>query len=172
MQLLKTVEIVVYTNRKIVDLKDAIIKIKDGGANEITVTVGAGNLTYTEKKENEYVTDRGSLDLVCEGDEQPMDVKMDFQWTQITNSSGGSATIEDALKQQGGAAAWASTDSNACNPYAVDVEVAIVPGCGSLPTVTTTLPDFRHDQLYHDLQAGTVSCTGRCNAVEPTHVLS
>jgi hypothetical protein len=155
-----------------IDLKRATLKVKDGGSNEIEVTIGEGNLTYTERKTIEYTPDRGVLDEVKEGDEVPMEIRLDFVWEYITSrSSGATPSIEDALKNIGGAAGWASTDADACRPYAVDIEILYQPTpstCGDQETIT--LPDFRYEQLDHDLRAGTISCTGRCNATTATAV--
>ena len=154
-----------------IDLKNAVIKIKDGStpAEELEVKIGEGNLTYTEAKTIEYTLDRGTIDEVREGDQVPMDVRMDFVWEYLKGPSGSGTTptVEDALKQRGPAAAWVSTDADTCRPYAVDLEILYEPvpaSCGDRETIT--LPDFRYESLDHDLRAGTVACAGRCNAVE------
>ena len=160
-----------------IDLKYATISIKDGTtptANSIEVKIGEGNLTYTERREMIYTPDRGVLDDVREGDEQPMDVAFDFIWEYITALSGsGTPTVEDALKKTGEASSWVSTDTDVCRPYAVDIEINYVPNCQ--PTGNTeviTLPDFRWEELNHDLTAASISCTGKCNAVQATAVRS
>ena len=105
------------------------------------------------------------LDEVREGDEVPMDVRFDFVWEYLLGSAttGAAATIEDALKKRGNAAAWVSTDSDACRPYAVDIIITYVPDCTPADTEVITLADFRYEQLDHDARAGTVACSGRCN---------
>ena len=155
----------------IIDLKNCTIKIKDGTTPtplEVTVRVGEGTLSYTEKFNREYKKDRGKLYQVRNGDEEPVDVKMDFLWEFLKASSGGTATIEDALKQRGGASAWVSTDSDTCAPYSVDLEITHTPVCESEDVETILLSDFRVEQLDHDPKAGTVSCTGKCNVKEAT----
>jgi len=152
-----------------IDLKNCTIRIKDGGANYIDVKIGEGNLTYSEKRNMQYTLDRGLLDEVREGDEVPVDVKLDAVWEYITGgvSSSGVPSIEDALKKKGGAASWASTDTDACRPYAVDLEIIYEPtpeGCGDDETIL--LSDFRYEELAHDLRAGTISVTGKCNVTE------
>lgn len=159
-----------------IDLKNATIYIKDGTspANVLEVNIGAGNLTYSEKKPRVYDLDRGRLDTVKNGDEQPVDVSMDFKWINITGSVGSAGippTIEDALKNRANAAAWISSDSDTCQPYAVDLVVDYVPECSDgTETETITLPDFRYEELNHDLKAGTIACTGKCNVTEATAV--
>lgn len=162
-----------------IDLKLATMTINDGTtptANSITVTIGTGNLTYTETKNIEYNLDRGQLSggTIREGDEVPVEVSFDFVWEYITSRSatGQTATVDDALKQTGLAVAWVSSDSDVCQPYAVDLVVVYDPNCASGDTETITFPDFRFESLQHDLRAGTVSCSGKCNATAPTVVRS
>lgn len=151
-----------------IDLKKCVLKIKDAGSNFVTVTFGEGNLNYNERKNIEYVRDRGVLDDVKEGDEEPMEVNFNGLWEYITGSgSGGTPTIEDALKGVGAAAAWVSTDSDACRPYAVDLELTYTPTpstCGDIEVIT--FPDFRYEQLQHDLRNNSISVQGRCNATK------
>ena len=166
----------VYTQ---IDLKRAVIILKDGGVGTdqqtLEVTIGQGNLTYTERRNIEYILDRGQLDDVREGDEVPVDVNMDFIWDYITGGSatGAIPTIEDVLKQEGAAADWVSTDADTCRPYAVDIEITYTPvpaSCGDVEVIT--LQDFRHEELAHDLRAGTVAASGRCNVTKAQAVRS
>lgn len=159
----------------VIDLKRTIIKIQDGAGtpNAIEVTIGEGNLTYDENRNVEYILDRGQLDEVRLGDEVPMDVSFDFIWEYIegnTTTSGNLPTVEDALKKINNAASWTSTDSDQCRPYAVDIIIQHIPECDNGDQEFTTLPDFRQDTLSHDMRAGSISCTGRCNATQATHV--
>ena len=155
----------------VIDFKKTTVKIKDkDGTNELTVTVGEGNLTYSEKRNIEYILDRGILDDVREGDEEPLDVSLDFNWEYITFlGSAGTLTVEDAVKQVGGATAWVSTDTDACRPYSVDIEITYDPTpstCGD--TEVITLQDFRWESFDHDISAGRISMRGRCNVVVAT----
>ena len=152
-----------------IDIKDATIIIRDGTPvtpNEIAVKVGEGNVTYTENRNIEYRLDRSILDDVRETDEAPIDVSLDATWEFITASSGGTPTIEDALKRIGEASAWISTDSDTCRPYAVDLIIQNIPDCdGTIEKEVITLPDFRWDTIAHDLREATIAVTGRSNAV-------
>lgn len=160
-----------------IDLKDAIIRFKDGTTptpNSIEVKIGEGNLTYNESRNIEYTLNRGLLDEVREGDEIPMDVTLDFVWDFIRSSSatGAIPTVEDFLKRLGPAAAFVSTDADTCRPFAIDVEIDHRPDCPTQDKEITTLPDFRYESLAHDLRAGTVAITGRCNATKASIVRS
>ena len=158
-----------------ISLKFATIKLIDGTtptAEEIEIKVGEGNLTWTEAKTMEYLLDRTLLDEVRAGDEVPMDVSFDFIWDYLTGS-GGVPSIEDALKQVNGASTWISTDADLCRPYALDIQIEYIPtNCIAQDKEVITLPDFRYESLAHDLRAGTVACTGRCNATEASPVRS
>ena len=136
---------------------------------QVEVKIGEGNITYTENREMEYILDRGVLDTVREGDQQPVDVSMDFVWEFITAISGATTpTIEDALKQRGPAASWVSSSSDDCEPYAVDIEIEHVPLCTTEQREITVLNDFRYESLEHDPDEAIVSSSGRCNITEPT----
>lgn len=163
-----------------IDIKYATIKIQDGGVGSaqqsIDVKIGEGNVQYTERKTIEYTLDRGNLDEVREGDQVPVDVTLDAVWEYITaeNVTGAVPTPEDAFKRRGPAAAWVSTDSDSCRPFAVDIVIDYQPPCTdssvTKPDETITIPDFRYEQIDHDLRAGTLSFTGRANVVEATAV--
>lgn len=142
-----------------------------GPENSITVKVGDGTLTFSEKRNMTYTLDRGVLDEVKEGDEVPMEVKFDFVWDYIKGSSVALSppSVSDALKKQGLASTWVSSDTDACKPYAVDLIVLYVPQCtGDQEEIT--LQDFRWESLDFDLKAGTVSCSGKCNKKTATVV--
>ena len=137
-------------------------------ANQLDVKIGDGNLTYTENKEYEYLLDRGVLDTVKEGDEQPMEVNIDFVYEFVTTGTGEEVTPVDALKGKGGASEWVSASNDLCEPYAVTVEVDHIPSCAATEKEVTEFPEFRHDSLEFDLSEATISVTGRCKATEPT----
>jgi hypothetical protein len=146
-------------------LDNAIITVLP---HELDVKIGEGNMTYSEKRNIEYVLDRGVLDTVKEGDDEPVEVKLDFTWEFLRASSGQIPTISDALKKRGEASHWVSSSDDLCEPYAVDIEIEYIPPCGGEQTETILLQDFRHEQLDHDLRQATVSVTGKCNVKEAT----
>jgi len=137
--------------------------------HEIEVKIGEGTLTYDEKRNMEYTLDRGRLDTVREGDEVPMEIKLDFTWEFIRAVTGsGTPTVEEALKKIGEASAWESSSDDACEPYAVDLQLEYIPDCAADGYETFLFPDFRWESLAHDAKAGTVSVTGKCNATQAT----
>ena len=153
-----------------IDIKDCVISVEDGStpANSIDVKIGEGNLTYSEKVNREYTKDRGLLDIVRDGDEEAVELRIDATWEYIKEDSGQTPTIEDALKARGGASDWVSVDADACQPYAVDVILVYSPDCTSDDAETLTFSEFRYEQVDHDLRAGTLSISGKCNITQPT----
>lgn len=135
---------------------------------QIDITIGEGNLTYTETKNYDYLLDRGDLDTVREGDAAPVEVNLEFIYEFVRTGTGEAVTPVDALKGIGGASDWTSSSADLCEPYAVDLEIEYVPPCGTSETETTVFPDFRHDSLEFDLSAATIAVTGRANVTQPT----
>lgn len=154
------------------DLKYCQVYILDGTSptpNEIEVVIGEGNLTYNETREMEYKLDRGLLNTVREGDQKPVEVSMDFEWEFLVASSGGDVTIEEALKNEGEAEDWVSSDTeDACAPYSVDIKVIYTPPCDDADIETYLLSHYRWESLNHDFKAGTVSTSGKCNVTRAT----
>ena len=133
----------------------------------LEVNIGDGNLTYSEKVDRVYELNRGRLDSVKDGDEQPVEVTMDFIWEFLTAVTGADyPTIEDVLKQRGPASGWTSSSDDTCEPFAVDILVEYVPPCAGTEPELIRLPDFRYESLDHNFTDAQVSCQGKCNAVE------
>jgi len=159
-----------------IDLKDATISLLDGATtpNELEIKIGEGNLTWSERRNIEYTLDRGNLDEVREGDQIPVEVRMDLIWEYLTGgtATGAVGTAEDFFKKRGVYATNVSTDSDACRPYAVTIQLDYVPDCTTVSNYKEkiTLTDFRWETIDHDLRAGTLSATGQCNITEATVV--
>jgi len=144
----------------------------DGGIvtfypQNLDIKIGEGNITYTEHNEYEYLKDRGDLDTVKEGDEVPMDVKLEAVFEHITQGTGEPVSPMDALKGIGGATEWVSASSDLCEPYCVDVVVLHTPPCGSAQLERVTFPDFRSETREINYKESTISITGKCKATEP-----
>lgn len=137
------------------------------GGRFVEAKIGDGTLSYTENKEMEYRLNKGKLDTVREGDDQPLEVSLDFVWEFLLASVGLEPSLEDAIKKRGEAATWVSSDTvDPCTPYAVDVEIEHDPPCGGAQRELIVLPDFRYESLEHNAVDAQVSMTGRCNAKE------
>ena len=144
----------------------------DGGVltflpQQISIKIGDGNLTYSEKNNYDYELDRGEIDSVREGDQVPMEVNLDFVYEFITTGTSEAITPMDALKRRGSAAEWVNSSSDPCEPYAVDIEVEHVPPCGGAQKEITIFPDFRSESRDVDLGEASISVSGKCNATEP-----
>jgi len=154
----------------VIDIKNTEVAFRDGSAtaNFLVVKIGDGNLTYTEKVNREYIRDRGNLDSVRNGDEEPLEVSMDFQWEFLTASVGEEATPSDVLKKQGEAASWVSSGADLCEPYCIDIIIEYEPGCSPTQNEQIILPEYRYESLSHDVRNGTVSTAGMCNITQAT----
>jgi hypothetical protein len=156
----------------VIDTKNVTIRIRDGTAvtpKEIIVKLGEGNLTYDERRNMEYIKDRGKLSTVREGDEEPIEVSLDAMWEELTTTgvSGSPApTVEDAMKRRGPASAWVSTSADPCEPYAVDIVVEHDPECSGQMREIVVLPDFRWTSIAHDMNGGTLRFTGQSHATQ------
>ncbi len=141
-------------------------------AQRVAVTIGEGNLSYTEAQNMDYTLDRGVLDTVRQGDDIPVDVSMDFSYEFATTGTNEVITPADALKGIGGASEWVSSASDLCEPYAVDVEIDRALSCGSVESENTMLSDYRWESLEFSLRGATISSSGKCNVTTATNTRS
>jgi hypothetical protein len=140
-------------------------------AHQLEVNIGEGNCSYNEKRTIEYKKNRGKLGNVRQGDEDPVEVKIDAWWEFLRSVSGAvTPTIEEALKNIGPAASWVSSDSDLCRPYAVDIVILYVPPCSTEQKEKITLIDYRYETLEHDPKTGMLTTSGKCNVVEASVV--
>lgn len=141
-----------------IDIKDATITV-----GSVTAVIGEGNVTYSEKQNVTYIKDRGKLDDVRKGDEEPVDVRIDATWKYLQSTTSAANNLEAAIKGTNGDT---SSDADACRPFACDIVITLDPACG-VP-MTITLADFRWESMDHDLRAGTISTSGKCNITTAT----
>jgi len=147
---------------------DAVITV---GPLAVDIKLGDGNLTWTERKNRDYFKDRGELDTVRDGDEEPVELKLDSVYENITAISGSETpTPVDIVKRKGEAAAWVTTDADPCAPYAIDLEFEYVPECSGVDSEIVTFMDFRHESIDFDPKGATLSFSGKANVTEPTVV--
>jgi hypothetical protein len=132
----------------------------------IEIKIGEGNLTWTEAKEYEYLRERGNLDTVKEGDEQPVEMSLEFVYEYIKTQSGQTITPVDALKQAGEASEWVSASSDLCEPYCVDILAKHCVPCGTDQDEDVLFADFRYESLDFDMGEATIAVSGRCNVSE------
>ena len=137
-------------------------------SHSVEIDVGDGTLTFDEKRNLTYTKNKGRLNTVRLGDEEPMAVSFEFVWEWITAAAGEPPTIEDVLKHRGPAATWISSSADPCEPYAVNIMIDYRPECADVDWERIILEDFRHDTLTHNIKDGKVSCSGSCNRTEAT----
>ena len=137
-------------------------------AQQLEISIGEGDLSWTENREYNYDLDRDQLDTVRQGQDQPLELEMSFTFEYVTTESGQTITPSDALKQIGEASEWVTSSSDSCEPYAVDVYVVHCVPCGTDQDQDFTFPDFRWESLDYSIQDASVSVSGRCNATSVT----
>ncbi len=130
--------------------------------NLIEIKLGEGTLTYSEKRGVTYIINRGKIYTVKLADDAPVDIAFQFIWEFLRAASGDAPTVEEALRKINAAANWISSSPDPCEPYSVDIIICNLPPCPGQAEVIT-LNYFRHEDLNHDLKAGTVSVTGKAN---------
>jgi hypothetical protein len=135
---------------------------------QVEITIGDGDWKWAEAKEYRYELDRGVLDTVRAGDDQPMEISSNFVFDTVKSGTGETITPVEAIKGIGNAAEWVSTSDTACEPYCCDVEVVDDRPCGDEYATTYLFPDFRWEKLDYSAKDGTIALSGKCNATEPT----
>lgn len=146
-------------------LDDALVTMLP---HELEIVVGEGNATWTEKHAREYKLDRGALNTVRDADQEPLELKLEMTWEFLKSPSGDPPTPIDFLKKRGVAVDYVTAGADACEDYAIIVEITYAPPCEDVEDEVYTFPEFRYEQLDFDLKAGTISMTGKCNVLEPT----
>jgi len=131
--------------------------------HRLEIKIGEGNMTFSEKITREYIKDRGRLDIVRNGDEEPIDVRFDGVWEFLKADTGDTPTLRDVLFNIGEAADWVTVDTDACQPYALKVVVYYDPECSGENKEKVTLDKFRHESFDSDLRQGTFSVSGKSN---------
>ena len=137
-------------------------------SQEVEIKVGDGDLKYTEADEYIYDSERGLLDTVRKGDDQPMEVSMNFIFDQVKSGTGEVITPIEALKGSGNASEWVTSSSELCDPYAVDVLVRDVRVCIAGESRDYLFPDFRCEKRDYSFKDASIAVNGKCNVTEPT----
>lgn len=133
----------------------------------VEMKIGEGNIEHTESAEPIIDTDRGLLDGVRAGSEQPMQVSASFVYNWLRASSGDAITVYEALNRLGDAAQWHNAASDPCEPYQVDIYVIDTPPCGSEQVEIIFFRRFNKQSLQASVEAASVTLSGICNATAP-----
>lgn len=133
----------------------------------LNIKVGDGNVSWDENTNYDYEMDRGHIDAVVEGDDEPLAVTLDLVYEFVTAVTGsGVPTPEDVLKQRGEAAGWLTTGADPCELFAVDLEVDHAPPCAQEHEITT-FREYRWDSVGHDMGQASLSVRARCKTTAP-----
>lgn len=146
----------------------AAAAVNTNPSRTVELKVGDGTLSWSESKDLQYVLDKGALDQVKEGDEQPMTLDTSFIWEELVASTGsGTPSPYEAMLQLGEAASWTSTsDGTGCPPYCVDIEVEVNPGCNAVREFYR-FEEFYVDDLNPNYKDGKITFKGSCNRTQP-----
>lgn len=154
------------------NLKNAVIKIKDGTtptAQEVTVKVADGEISWEESRELDVYKDRGNLDSIELKEDNPLSVNLSFAWEYFQGDS--VDTPYEALKGTTDTA-WVSTDSNSCTSKACDIEIVFTPGCSTEKIETITISKFHYQSINPSSGNKLIAVRGICNAIAPTFARS
>jgi len=154
----------------IYSLKDAVIHISDidgrRGSNTVEVTVEEGDLSYTERRPSNIISDRGVLNHARKGNEEVVEVSFSIMYRSV-------AVDEDpspygAIKQVEGASAWVSTN-HLSDKYGVDVEVILSNADGATADEYLYFTPFLPEEVAFNEgeEMSTLSFTGRALLVSP-----
>ena len=144
------------------NLRDGVLSVYDKGrAHHITVSLDAGDLSWTETQNVIEVSDRGVLDHVRSGDEAPMDVSFSLKY-QGLYASGGVAGITpyEAIKGVSGAAAYVNTQASDVHCSSLQFQVL---NTSDTAEETIIFRDFYHTSIEfaEGDEFNTLSVTGR-----------
>lgn len=134
----------------------------------IEISIGEGDITWTENREILYDLDRDLLDTVRLGQEQPLEIDLAFTFEYVTTESGQAVTPVDALKRIGEASEWVNSASDQCEPYAVDIYIVHCVPCGTDQDQDFLFQDFRYESLEYSIQDASIAVSGRCNVTDVT----
>ena len=105
------------------NFRDGVMKIEDGDSSSIVVALDMGNLSWSEARNRVNVLDRGALDHVRNGDEEPVTLSFGCKYRYLrsdSEESGEDISPHEALTQGGRASDWTSTGGTG-EPYACQV---------------------------------------------------
>lgn len=111
------------------NLRDAELKLTDGDApaNVVAVTLDEGDLSYDETNNVNNILDRGILDHMRKGDEEPVKVTFTLKFVEFLKQvADADPTVYEVFKKIGGAAAWVSTNTDGGDVYTLTAEFTIV----------------------------------------------
>ena len=125
--------------------KHGLLEIADsggfGGMNSISVPMGEGAFGFTETQEIKVKKDRGVLDHMLKGEEEPVQWTLDAEFRGFLGATGtadASTLIYEALNGISSASDWDSDEPNS-DVHAVQIRLTLTdPGDSTIETLTLT----------------------------------
>lgn len=133
----------------------------------VELKIGEGNVEYSETQEAIVDTDRGLLDGMRAGTDQPLTWSASFVYNWMRASSGDPITVYEALKQKGDASTWVNSSVDKCEPYQFDFYMIDTPPCGSEEVEITIFRYSRVTSINPSVEAASVSLDATSKSTEP-----
>lgn len=132
------------------NMRDGTIIIQDGSAipKTLTIPVSEGDFSFTDNENTFIIMNRGRIYGRKLGDESTTQISFTAKFEQWSYAAGASTgiSIRDALRGEGGASDWVSTD-DACGPFAVDIIFKIADPCNATNFEVLTFENFHAAQI-------------------------
>jgi len=90
------------------NLRDGTVKFLDASTNSLSLAIDEGDFKSTESENTRNITDRGALDHIRTGDEEPSTFSVSVKFTQWYGAGATLQTLKE-LKDNPAALSWSST---------------------------------------------------------------
>ena len=152
------------------NLRDGQIQVKDGAGSPVTITLTLekGDLKWARKQSPIQVNDRGALDHVRPGDQQPVALSFSIQVNRV-HALTGSATLYNAFTKTGPASTWTSVGATH-EVYMVKVVFTVLDPTGGADNEVITFDRVFHEELSNEEGETTnmLAFSGVSHATAPT----
>jgi len=139
-------------------------------AGAMQIKLGTGNFSWTEAQTIEYEANQGKISstdggVATQGDDVPMAVQFDAIFEFYYDCTIGSVVYQSPVELL---QSETRADGDACGPPSVHLWLDTTIECADETQVESLMfPRFRWESLNYDSDAGRISCSGNCLAVEP-----
>jgi hypothetical protein len=153
---------------------DGVLVIKDATGedpeNYITIAMGEGGLRFTINTPKRVKKDRGALDHVLNGEEEPLEwsIEADFRgMVGAANTTNANTLIYEALHAISSGSDWAS-DEPSSNTHAVNIQLTITdPGDATAEIITLPRSFCETFEVAEGAEGNTLVASGRSMVVHP-----
>lgn len=113
------------------NLQDGTIQLADdNSANTLVIVCEEGNLTWSETHNVEHIKDRGSLDHMREGEQEPVSFSFSVRYKYAIASGSEPLSPYECFHQIGGASSWVSREP--CGDvYSIAIKFTIADPCST-----------------------------------------